>query len=848
MTSDIERLRRETSLSDLALRFGVALQKNGSEWEGLCPFHQETTPSFTIFPGKDGVERFMCFGCQEHGDVLDFTQKIKAVDLKEAISILGGRADRPNIAPRQNPQARDIYAGIEPLEPKGEIVAGKRIKLWNPKREKFGTITPSMVFPYRRGDGSLIGYVLRNDFTDDAGKARKETPMVMFVRLPDGTETWSRYPFPTPRSLYHLERLTQQGQVIIAEGEKCADIGMAATGRLFMTWPGGTYGVRHTDWAPLAGRSVVIWPDADGPGVKTAGEIATILSGQGCTIKVLDVAGKPDGWDVADATNDGWTKAEIDQFMRDTVRPWAAPEPEPMVEIVAPVEAPPADDWQFDPASIDPMEGYEPDYEAHFLPLERATDEALIEADNAERRAVPASGRKPPSIHFRAWGGDIDALRDWAFLTGDEVFCNIHTGERMKRGAFDLVQENITPLVEMENTKGETKNMKLPASKALISYCDGLVCSTAMYRPDVDAVMAWVDGVLFLNSFLPASMPTVDPDWRANDAWRAANDHIHNIIPDGADAVIKWMAHNVQFPGRKILWAPILVGEQGDGKTTIAKILQMALGRRNVQPVGPEELFSDYTSWAEGVCVRVLEELHVAGNNKSSVVEKLKAPITNDDVPVVGKGEKGKAVPNVTNYMGLTNHLNALQIPEGDRRFGVYKTRFQDRAQVKAELTSEYWTRLHDAINGHPGVMRGWLMSIDLSGFSPFEAPETTVAKREMIHAGRSAAASDITEAIALGGPGVGRDVLDTRMLNDIVKDIGGRSINTTTMSNALRELGWKRVDVTIKWAGKPRRVYYVPGDWCDGLQDGELIAALRKRLDETGQPDSPVDDRHDFW
>lgn len=216
--SEIDRLRTETSLSDVAYGFGVQLQKDGAEWIGCCCFHQEDTPSFTIFTGKDGADRFHCFGCGERGDVLDFVKAIKGVDLKEAIRVLGGEIKRENIKPRRIAEPADPYAGIVPLPPTGELKAGRRVNLWNPKRGKFGAITPSMVFPYRADDGALIGYVLRHDLQDGG----KETPMVMWCEVPGHGACWCRYPFPKPRPLFGLDRLAQNPgkQVIIAEGEK----------------------------------------------------------------------------------------------------------------------------------------------------------------------------------------------------------------------------------------------------------------------------------------------------------------------------------------------------------------------------------------------------------------------------------------------------------------------------------------------------------------------------------------------------------------------------------------------------------------------------------------------------
>lgn len=288
--SDLDLLRREASLPDIAVQFGAEIEKDGHEFVGLCPLHSEKTPSFTIFPGKDHVWRFHCFGCGACGDVIDFVAALKGVETGEAIRILrgddsgGGR----NVKPRKI-EGRDAYEGIAPLpEPPEQIHKGKPVRLYNPKRagQKFewGRLTPSMVFPYRRSDGSVFGYVLRREFKDGG----KETPMVMWVRLPDGKECWCRYPFPRPRPLYGLHKL-RDGQVIVVEGEKCRDALAGATGRTVVAWPAGTYGIRHTDWRPLQGRTVVIWPDADGPGTETGEQIAAILAGLDCTVRVMDV-------------------------------------------------------------------------------------------------------------------------------------------------------------------------------------------------------------------------------------------------------------------------------------------------------------------------------------------------------------------------------------------------------------------------------------------------------------------------------------------------------------------------------------------------------------------------------
>ena len=67
----------------------VTLKRAGSNRNGLCPFHSEKTPSFTVFPA---TKSFYCFGCGAGGDVITFTQKIENLDYVGAVELLATRA------------------------------------------------------------------------------------------------------------------------------------------------------------------------------------------------------------------------------------------------------------------------------------------------------------------------------------------------------------------------------------------------------------------------------------------------------------------------------------------------------------------------------------------------------------------------------------------------------------------------------------------------------------------------------------------------------------------------------------------------------------------------------------
>ncbi len=85
----LDRIRNDFSLSAVAERAGVKLRRVGEEWKACCPFHTEKTPSFTIYAGD---RRFMCFGCNTQGDVLDFMKQAYSVGLIEAARMLDSGA------------------------------------------------------------------------------------------------------------------------------------------------------------------------------------------------------------------------------------------------------------------------------------------------------------------------------------------------------------------------------------------------------------------------------------------------------------------------------------------------------------------------------------------------------------------------------------------------------------------------------------------------------------------------------------------------------------------------------------------------------------------------------------
>jgi putative DNA primase/helicase len=187
------------------------------------------------------------------------------------------------------------------------------------KHSKLGK--PAIVWAYRTQDGQVIGYVCRFN-TADGGK---EVLPYSYGRDGAGKAGWRWKSFDTPRPLYGLETLAGNGQVFVCEGEKATDACRRLLGVTAVSWPGGSKAIDKVDWQPLAGRSVVLWPDADEPGMKAMQAIATRLHALGCTVKVIDTSDQSDGWDAADAESDGWTREQTLAWGKARISVWSAP-------------------------------------------------------------------------------------------------------------------------------------------------------------------------------------------------------------------------------------------------------------------------------------------------------------------------------------------------------------------------------------------------------------------------------------------------------------------------------------------------------------------------------------------
>ena len=179
---DIALVRERARIDEVVSAHVTLRNAGGGSMKGLCPFHDEKSPSFHVTPSRGF---FHCFGCQEGGDVFTFVQKIDAVGFTEAVERLAGRYgivlryvdDRTGSAtaggPRRDPGQRsrlveahrlaaDFYAG-ELSTP--EAVQGRQF-LDERGFDQDAAAMFGVGFAPRSGE-ALLGYLRQKGFSDE---------------------------------------------------------------------------------------------------------------------------------------------------------------------------------------------------------------------------------------------------------------------------------------------------------------------------------------------------------------------------------------------------------------------------------------------------------------------------------------------------------------------------------------------------------------------------------------------------------------------------------------------------------------------------------------------------------
>jgi hypothetical protein len=403
----------------------------------------------------------------------------------------------------------------------------------------------------------------------------------------------------------------------------------------------------------------------------------------------------------------------------------------------------------------------------------------------------------------------IDPMKRYIYVKSADRIADLTTGQLIERPVFNATAGEF----------GEAGATGKQSAFAAFMNGGGMRVDRMVYEPGANIVFFEGDAS-FYNTWRPGIPNSETPsDVAAGDVapWL---DHVAYIWRDekARDLFLNWAAFLIQEPGKKINWAPLLIGEQGVGKDLMLRPIHTILGKDNVRAIDAEDMRGTYQDWAESQLV-IAEEL--PSYRKKDVYDWLKRYVATG-TPHFSVNKKYLAsykVRNMQNWIIGSNNDDAVAIPPGDRRLFVYKTPAEKHPKGRAYYTP--LAKLFEDIE-FCAKLKAWLLQRDLSKFDPGEAPPWTAAKTAMMRATMAPFPAWLAGLFEEDGPFHGRRLITAAE----IADYGRKLLDARTEPPKLRD----RI-------GDPRAVGDALGKGIAGMTVTKIAnSRLRYRLGENAQ------------
>lgn len=403
------------------------------------------------------------------------------------------------------------------------------------------------------------------------------------------------------------------------------------------------------------------------------------------------------------------------------------------------------------------------------------------------------------------------------YVRQGDAFFHLPTATPLSRTAFQATYNRAMP--------AKQNGDKEDAAKWCLERWGTSTVHDLMYHPRREPVFHH-DGQPYANLYSEKSVPpSTEYTAQGVECIRLFARHLELFCgsrPDVYGHFLAWLAFNVQNPGVKVRYAPILKGIPGDGKSIITKILRAAMGDRNVNEVGPAIVMNSggFTDWAQGACVIALEEMMMQGKNRYAMANAIKENITNDRVTINRKGRAQLPIINVSNFICFTNHSNAVPLEDNDRRWWVIFSPYASIADAaKAHGVADMGQVLASIAYGadrHGGEIRKWLLEMPIPvTFDPNGHAPYTDEKMSMLESGEDGEHSIARQVIETGAPGVTYEALSSSCLTAAMRAIcileGADVPKGSKVNSMLNDIGYQAIG-TMKIQSKIHRVWVKPG------------------------------------
>lgn len=271
--------------------------------------------------------------------------------------------------------------------------------------------------------------------------------------------------------------------------------------------------------------------------------------------------------------------------------------------------------------------------------------------------------------------------------------------------------------------------------------------------------------VRLINTYIPYDCP------RAQGDASPFFNHVAKLLPDETDRkiLLSYLASMAQNPGVKFQWWPVVQGAKGNGKTLLISAMTHIVGEHythlpNSAKMAREGL--NFTGWIDGNLFIGIEEIALA--HKREFLEEFKVVVTNRRVGVEKKGKDEFTGDNRVNGLILTNHKDGVPIDDEERRYAVFYTAQQSKADIARDgMGGSYFPDLYDwfmGVNAYAGRTPGShfvaheLLTMQIEAeFDParllHRAPQTS-STATAVRASMGTIEQEVLEAIEEGRPG----------------------------------------------------------------------------------------------
>lgn len=441
--------------------------------------------------------------------------------------------------------------------------------------------------------------------------------------------------------------------------------------------------------------------------------------------------------------------------------------------------------------------------------------------------------------------GETHWCDNWVYINNHNCFINVNTKQFHRTESFNIENGKFIALNESGNKQSASKYV---ADNGIIKKVDAVA-----YLPESTELITDFNNRKVLNIFDYNSIPKTAEEYtnKGLKAIAIIKEHIKIICnndKDNINILTQWIAHQIQYPGKKILWSPIIQAIQGIGKSFFGELLRCCLGDVNVGTISPTQVTSQFNGWANGVAVNVLEELRIIGHNRFDVINALKPLITDRIIQINDKGIKQFMTYNTSNYICFTNYKDAIPIDKDDRRWWVLFVdieELKDLEKIANKPLNNYFTDLFDSLRENTSEIRKWLINyvIDDNFMNIKQAPETNY-KRAMISTEENNLEGllETKELLNKEGEFFNNRCLDScSLFEQVLIEYPDLFLSNHQKNKILKKLGFILFEHRINIKGKLRKIWTT----CSLNKEGILkeFGILNSKLENIKSLDVNIDD-----